>query len=269
MIETLDDWNSRLACYECCGMAECAEPRANVQQIVHRSYVAGFGSFPNFFLKRRTNYSGGGNILDEVDFNNWNSMRLPVYTETVTPPATGVATSIDLIDPFTLEDSRTDGIADMIDIFTWLDPNPLDGNLCAGVFSDVELLVGGLTGFTNYDTGTGACGIYTSAIKFLRWRWRVPLVDVGKRYTYYKITWDVVFFPADSGTPSVVATDQTWENELEDDPESEGYYSEWYELGPSEEAGEFRVVNVRYNCYRSVRYGTKPEITGEGFVPPP
>jgi hypothetical protein len=103
-------------------------------------------------------------------------------------------------------------------------------------------------------------------LKKIRVRWVVPDTWEG---SYFKVTWDLVFFPEDESTPTVVATDQTWTWTGPGDPDDEdSWKSGWYEIDPPEEPGETRIVNVRYECYRSTRLGIKPQITGEAYEIP-
>jgi hypothetical protein len=108
--------------------------------------------------------------------------------------------------------------------------------------------------------------LYLTATK-ARFRWVIPDTWTG---SYFKITWDVVFFPDDESTPTVVALDETWDDWTgPGDPEdADAWKSGWYEIDPPEETGETRIVNVRYECYRSTRLGIKPQITGEAYEIP-
>ena len=107
--------------------------------------------------------------------------------------------------------------------------------------------------------------LFLTAIK-ARFRWVIPDTWTG---SYFKITWDLVFFPEDESTPTVVALDQTWTWTGPGDPEdADTWKSGWYEIDPPEEPGETRIVNVRYECYRSTRLGIKPQITGEAYEIP-
>jgi hypothetical protein len=62
--------------------------------------------------------------------------------------------------------------------------------------------------------------------------------------------------------------DLTWSSFAGGDPnDPESWFSEWYDLEtPSVEAIK-KVVNIRYECYRSP-YGNKPETTGEAVELP-
>lgn len=134
-----------------------------------------------------------------------------------------------------------------------------------------------------------------------RYRWGVPDDFDG---SYFKITWDILEEPfgwdrtindpgetlpdplpegydtpeewwADHQVPDPDAPDRTffsedntWEWAGPGDPEdADSWLSEWYEIDPPDVPGERRVVNIRYECYRSP-YGQKPQVTGEAVTLP-
>jgi hypothetical protein len=106
------------------------------------------------------------------------------------------------------------------------------------------------------------CAIATKS----RFRWIIPDTWPG---SYFKITWDEVFFPDDESTPTVVNANRSWTWEGPGDPEDEDTWkSGWYSLAPPEAPGEVRVVNIRYECYKSAKFGTRPQITGEAYEIP-
>lgn len=139
-------------------------------------------------------------------------------------------------------------------------------------------------------TGLGAYQIPVwSDMTDVRYRWRVPNTFTG---SYFKVTWDVLTEPLGwddeiddpdyeppipndppepvpqvprPGRPTrTYVEDLTWEwtgPGVVVDPAT--WVSGWYELDPPPEVGTRRVINIRYECYRSP-YGNKPETTGEG-----
>jgi hypothetical protein len=114
------------------------------------------------------------------------------------------------------------------------------------------------------ETGGPGDGVSLSLVA-ARFRWAIPNTHSG---SFFKITWDVAFFPA-TGDPSAVSTDNTWEWTGPGDPEEEASWkSDWYEIPIPTEPGENRVVNVRYECYRSTKFGMKPQVTGEAVTLP-
>lgn len=94
-----------------------------------------------------------------------------------------------------------------------------------------------------------------------RFRWNIPEEWEG---SYFKITWDVVFFPAAGGTPTAVSADATWVWSGPGDPEDpDSWKSGWYPINVPTSPGESRIVNIRFECYRSTKLGLKPQVTGE------
>jgi hypothetical protein len=99
-----------------------------------------------------------------------------------------------------------------------------------------------------------------------RFRWQVPDDHTG---TWFQATWDVYFFP-ETGDPVMISEDnvEEWEGPGTGDQDDESWlFPLWHTLEAPEEPGEIRVVNIRFECYRGP-YGTKPQITGEGYTPP-
>ncbi len=267
MIETLNDWNERLGFCGCCLMHECQPPSVEIEYWNHFTQIfAAASEGATFYTYTRNDWAGGGFTSTEVDFKYQTSLRRGVATELSSPPFTtfiGTTNS----GAFTAEDSRTLGIAYLIDNFTWEDPNPLEGDFCAGTGGTQESTGSwSLNAKTDFTGVGGSCGYQTAAMKFARYRWKAamnPESGGTEPYAYYKITWDVVFFPAatpDEGIP--VSTDLVWESG------GSSEYSEFYEFEPTEEEGESRVVNVRYSCYQGTIYGVKPQATGEAYPAP-
>ncbi len=121
------------------------------------------------------------------------------------------------------------------------------------------------------------------------------IVDYWKG-TYFKVTWNILTQPVGwddtIDDPAVtppdplpsgwthpqipdpdrplrsLSGDLTWSSFSGGDPnDPESWFSEWYDLeAPSVEAIK-KVVNIRYECYRSP-YGNKPETTGEAVELP-
>jgi hypothetical protein len=272
MIETLNDWNERLGFCGCCLMHECQPPSVEIEYWNHKTQIfAAASEGATYYTYTIDNFADGGFASKEVDFKYQTSLRRGILTEINTPPFTtfiGTTNS----GAFTEEDSRTEGVAYLIDNFTWEDPNPLEGDGCAATGGTQESTGSwSLNAYTNFTGVSGGCGYETATIKFARYRWKAAINPAsyaippyeGTPYPYYKITWDVVFFPSatpDEGT--TVSTDLVWESG------GSGEYSEFYEFEPTEEEGESRVVNVRYSCYQGTIYGVKPQATGEAYPAP-
>jgi hypothetical protein len=94
-----------------------------------------------------------------------------------------------------------------------------------------------------------------------RFRWVIPDTWTG---SYFKITWDVATYPTDPEAEISYVQDLTWEWTGPGDPEdADSWKSDWFEIDPPGDPGERKVVNIRYECYRSPRFGNKPQITGD------
>lgn len=104
-------------------------------------------------------------------------------------------------------------------------------------------------------------GPVTLALTKARYRWEVP---ANYPFKYLKVTWDILEEPDgwDDPSPTVnrsfYAEDLTWEWVDGDDEESP-----WQEIPFPEVAGERRIVNVRYEVYRSAKLGSLPIAVGE------
>lgn len=113
------------------------------------------------------------------------------------------------------------------------------------------------------------CGTATKS----RFRWVIPDTWAG---SYFKITWDEVFFPVgydpldpESPQPYGSKINETWEWPGPGVPGDEDTWkSGWYVIDPPNSPGQIRIVNIRYECYRSTKFGTKPQVTGEAVELP-
>ena len=118
---------------------------------------------------------------------------------------------------------------------------------------------------------------FLAQVRKIRFRWVVPQdwSPIAQPGSYFKVTWDILEEPDgwDAPSPTVfrsfVATDQTWEWTGPGDPEDpDSWKSGWYEIAPPSLPGTRRVVNIRFECYRSTRFGNKPQVTGEAVELP-
>lgn len=108
----------------------------------------------------------------------------------------------------------------------------------------------------------------------IRLRFRIPPTHKG---SHFKLSWDEYFFPTDydsenSNSPQPVAIniDKTAVWEGPGDPEDdESWLTDWELIESPDEAGEVRVVNLRYTCYSGSVYGAKPQTLGEAYEPTP
>ena len=156
----------------------------------------------------------------------------------------------------------------------------------SSVFSDEILIHDELALLTFEDDANGeecAADFACDSITKARFRWVIPDTrpdqNTGLPVTfpgsYFKVTWDILEEPDgwDDETPTVFRsfhlTDQTWEWTGPGDPEdADTWKSGWYVIDPPEVPGTRRVVNIRFECYRSPRFGNKPQVTGEAVELP-
>jgi len=107
----------------------------------------------------------------------------------------------------------------------------------------------------------------TSSYQF-RFRWKIPDEHLG---TYFKITWDILNEPTGWNTTTLLRSyyleDQTYEW-TGGAGGGMDRFSDWYEIPVPDFVGQRRVVNVRYECYRTTDYGNKPQVTGEAVTLP-
>jgi len=102
--------------------------------------------------------------------------------------------------------------------------------------------------------------------RIARFRWVIPDTWPG---SYFKITWDIVTYPTDPEAEPSYVQDLTWTWPGPGDPEDEdSWKSEWYEIEPPGEPGERKIVNIRFECYKSAKFGVKPQVTGEAVELP-
>jgi len=141
-------------------------------------------------------------------------------------------------------------------------PNEIRGEMQAGfdalVFPD------------DATTGFAAISAYSWRDDFVpdvtlqkaRYRWDIT-THTG---SWFKITWDVAFYPRGGGAAQPFLLDQTWEwTGAAGGPPSgseDSWKSDWYDLEPPEDLGEHKIVNIRYSGYRSTKIGTPINVTG-------
>jgi hypothetical protein len=127
--------------------------------------------------------------------------------------------------------------------------------------------------------------------RLVSYQWKIPHEVTTQPNTgvYFKITWDIATEPdqsyveqywngtayvdrtvAISAAPATLMEDLTWEwsgpgTGAVDDP---SWLSGDYFLLPPDEPGIRKIVNVRYESYRSTRIGMKPQLLGEAYELP-
>jgi hypothetical protein len=103
----------------------------------------------------------------------------------------------------------------------------------------------------------------SSSLTASRFKWVIPDTWTG---SYFKITWDEVFVAADPEAGNLLIARRSWIWDGPGDPEDEETWkSDWYELTPPNEPGEVRVGNILFECYKSAKFGTRPQTTGEAY----
>jgi hypothetical protein len=111
-----------------------------------------------------------------------------------------------------------------------------------------------------------------------RFRWVIPQdwsPGMPVPGSHFKVTWDILEEPDgwDAPEPTVFRSfhlqDQTWVWTGPGDPEVEdSWKSGWYIIPPPDVPGTRRVVNIRFECYNSTKFGDRPQVTGEAVELP-
>lgn len=92
-------------------------------------------------------------------------------------------------------------------------------------------------------------------------------VNQGFKGNYFKVTYDILESPT-VGSPMLVSQDNTleWNRPNKEILDPEDYDFDPFVLPPPSAPGIVEIVNIRYQCYRSTRYGNPPpQVTGEAF----
>ena len=223
-----------------------------------------------------------------------------VITGTSTPPGTAwfittrtVTMSDAEADPFSSLITEADTYIDRALADPFWEPNPF--RLTRG-FSSIAV--------TEALSRTTCEEIFPSEItaikrRLVSYRWRIPHMTswgqdpnalVPNTGVYFKITWDVATEPdqsyveqywngtawvnrtvAISSAPATLQEDLTWEwsGPGTGDIDDPSWLSGDYFLLPPDEPGIRKIVNVRYESYRSTRIGMKPQLLGEAYELPP
>jgi hypothetical protein len=213
------------------------------------------------------NLDSDNNFSNPVDFcpntdvtvdNSFTYASFGVFTKTeldeTTDPDTSTTYSA-VYTELTVEDVKTE-----LDEKEF--PDDADGTSCEAAMEGNPLCEGSVTGATK-----------------VRYRWAIPNDFEG---SYFKITWDILTEPEgwdntipdpenpegpeipDPAAPNrSYQEDLTWEWAGPGTADPDSWKSTWFQMDAPSEVGVRRVVNIRYECYRSP-YGSKPELTGEG-----
>lgn len=107
-----------------------------------------------------------------------------------------------------------------------------------------------------------------------RFKWKIPDTFCGR---YFKVTYDLVFYPEGTADAEVIAQDEVdeWEGPGDpEDPETWMFPSDYVTLAVPKDAygvernGVMRVRNIRFECYHGARFGVRPQTMGEAYEPP-
>ena len=263
-IETLDDWNGRLEDCGCCLMPVCPTPVLECQSLSGAGFLLGYGGTSGFnegdsYLSTRQSFQGGGWILytkdNVIQAELGNEVILPLGAQTITDSKGGYTGTLTTTyeGPVSVATARSTAYAAMVGALDFANEDFDIGSSCEA--SRVNRIpwhgAGSHLSF--------ACLL----VEFVRYRWKIPADFTG---TYFKISWDILFEPA-VGESSLEAEGVTWVWTGPGNPEDEtdeSWFSDWNELSMPSAPGKKRVVNIRFECYRSP-YGNKPQVTGEAF----
>lgn len=106
-----------------------------------------------------------------------------------------------------------------------------------------------------------------------RFKWKIPDTFRGR---WFKVTYDLVFYPEGSADAEVIAEDEVdeWTGPGDpEDPETWMFPSDYVVLSNPldvhgvERNGQVHVRNIRFQCYRGP-FGEKPQVTGTPHPPP-
>ena len=267
-IETLDDWNTRLGDCGCCLMPVCPTPELECQSMSGAGFLSGYGGTWGYnegdaYLKTRYSFQGGGwilytqsgaimanlgnkDVMDEITVDVTNGGNLTGGSTTTYEGAVSVATA------------RSSSYAAMMGALDFTDSDFSIGSYCQA-YRVHQIPWHGEGSYLSF-----ACLL----VQFVRYRWKIPTDFKG---TYFKITWDEVYFPPDydpdnpdSPQPSPVNRDLTvtWEGPGDPEDPQSWMATDWRALNPPDQPGETRLVNIRFECYHTP-YGNKPQVTGE------
>lgn len=105
-------------------------------------------------------------------------------------------------------------------------------------------------------------GLSAVVLRTARFRWDITN-HIG---AWFKVTWDVAFYPEDGGAAQPFLLDQTWEWTGPSGGPPAGSEDNWkspfFVVYAPPEKGEYKIVNIRYSGYRSTKFGTPVKVTG-------
>lgn len=263
-IETLDDWNDRLASCGCCQMPVCPIPVLECQSLSGAGFLLGYGGTPGFnegdsYLSTRQSFQGGGWILytrdNVIQAELGNEVILPLSAQTITDSKGGYTGALTTTyeGPVSVATARATAYAAMMGALNFTNEDFTLGNSCESS-REHPIPWHGAGSHLSF-----ACLL----VEVVRYRWQIPADFTG---AYFKVTWDILSEP-DVGEASLESEGLTCVWTGPGNPEDEtdaSWFSVWHPLSVPSSPGTKRVVNIRFECYRSP-HGHKPQVTGEAF----
>lgn len=270
VIETLEDWNARLAQCGCCPMPSCLTPTKECETNWVRyspSYAEGYQLVGKWKTADWYCYDVDDNyITGTSNFRGFNRVENPC----------GV------IGPAGLDPAYADGTnAGCSYDFTWIADSGMNEWSVPVFIADISADAETYLTFPPPDTEPASCayastscasslyaGELEGGVTKVRYRWKIPDEHLG---TYFKITWDILNEPTGWNTTTLLRTyyleDQTYEWTGAAGGGTDRY-SSWITIPVPDFVGQRRIVNIRYECYRTTDYGNKPQVTGEAVILP-
>jgi len=298
MIETVEEWNTRLGYCGCCPMPVCPTPTFECEakyKLIWLYETADdivYGDDENivFLPNFTTPWVEGvetGTIYRKVTINTSSetyeydgpvkesTVSCTATTKTVTSYSYGGGYETETTTTYTLSEPITKGefftlIEDGMEADTWtVTDDSAQGYPCSSMRIDQwpeypSTISDPCDYFQPYPSDFGG----PSALRKIRFRFRIPNTHLGSKFT---ITYDVAQFPYDAEVdPSFISQDNVivWTGPgtgLSTDP---SWLTPFVEIDPPEITAECRIVNIRYTCYTGTKYGVKPQVMGEAFEPP-
>lgn len=288
-VETPGDWNALMGC--CCGMPVPPEPDAEIQERTYLKGAWGWNlvGFQNFYgqatapefedpmpdslifyasVTRVTTDSNpeadpasstftvsdtpDGTVTETGDWNAGRFIQVDAYSNgtytgseeyTVTDENEVEHTYVNSVSvtfslPVTLA-AMTAYVAEAIQSQSWI---PVGSGLFSGGSAYAVLV--------QIPVVPGSPHVYQVTVAQRRYRLIVPSTHLG---SYFKVTWDLIFFPSGTGPRLRIARDLTWVwtgPGSQAAPNGDTWKSPWFEIPIPTAPGETRVVNVRYSHYR-------------------
>lgn len=304
-IETLGDWNTRLGYCGCCTMPECPTPEV-VCESKSASRQACGESAPASYADLDTEcpillqYFHNFEDVQTFTFTSPSGTDTETRTIVYTRDADGFCTWTDdtVHDPifsgslgvfisstvswsggvYHRNEVWTNGTYDRLT--TYFSPET-ESSLTAVVRSVLDSMDWTADGScysekVYQNRATGACaGSDPASLPYLvsltdaRFRFRIPSTHTG---TYFKIEADQVFYPdgwdTEGGTPPSIVSEHTveWTGPGTGDADDPSWLTPWIDIAAPSSPGTVEIRNIAFTCYHGP-YGTKPQYTGETFVP--